>query len=255
MRRILKMFGGRSSGADRQGPTVENELRPDAPFYAVGDIHGRVDLLLALLPQIMTDEDQTIVFLGDYVDRGPASAAVLTALYDLAQSRPAQIVCLMGNHEKMMLQFIDDPLDRGARWLRNGGRETLASFGIDLPKTPTPDQALAACEALEDALPSPLVAWLRDLPLSWNSGNVWCAHAAMNPERAPDMQKPETLLWGHRLFLGQARQDGHCVIHGHTIVHEPLNHDSRIAIDTGAYKTGRLTAAHIALGACRFIST
>lgn len=235
---------------------MPNILRPDAPFYAVGDIHGRVDLLTDLLARIDADQDQRIVFLGDYVDRGPNSAATLRLLYALQQRRPDQIFCLMGNHERMMCDFIDDPLDRGAIWLRNGGLATLASYGItQIGTKPTADQMIEACDALEAALPADMAAWLTRLPLSWNSGNIWCAHAAMDPEVDPSRQRSRTLLWGNRAFLDAPRQDDICVIHGHTIVDRPVNMNSRIAIDTGAYRTGKLTAVHVSHESCEFIST
>ena len=258
MRQFLKSFAGWRSSASRhdQNEGIPNILRPDAPFYAVGDIHGRADLLADLLARIEANEAEKIVFLGDYVDRGPDSAATLKLLFDLQQRRPDQIVCLMGNHEKMMCDFIDDPLDRGAIWLRNGGLATLASFGItNIDAKPTADQSIEACDALEAALPTDIAAWLAGLPLSWNSGNIWCAHAAMDPEVDPGKQRSRTLLWGNRAFLNAPRQDEICVIHGHTIVDRPFNMNSRIAIDTGAYKTGRLTAAYISHAKCDFIST
>ncbi len=209
-----------------------------------------------LLSRIDPNEDQQIVFLGDYVDRGADSAKTLRFLYEVAQRRPDQVVCLMGNHEKMMCEFIDDPLDRGARWLRNGGLATLASFGITgLAEKPTPDRAMEACDQLEAAIPKEVLDWLVDLPLSWHSGNVWCAHAAMDPDAPPQTQRSKTMLWGHPAFLKSPREDGICVVHGHTIVDQPFNANSRIAVDTGAHRTGRLTAAYIAPQTCEFIST
>lgn len=258
LRQFIKNFaGGRSAKAGTgQDQNMPNELWPDAPFLAIGDIHGRVDLVTDLVAKIDPNQDQKIVFLGDYVDRGPDSANTLLYLYELAQDRPDQIVCLMGNHEKMMCEFIDDPLDRGTRWLCNGGLATLRSYGItSVGETLTPDQVMEACEALEAALPDGIAAWLRNLPLSWNSGNIWCAHAAMDPELAPHQQRSNTLLWGNQAFLDSPRQDGICVIHGHTIVDKPSNTGTRIAIDTGGYKTGRLTAAHITHEHCNFICT
>ena len=161
-------------------PTVSHRnfsIAPDAPFYAVGDLHGCFDLLETLLSRIDPNHDQQIVFLGDYVDRGPDTARVLALLFELTQTRVGQVVCLKGNHEKMMCEFLDDPLGKGARWLRNGGVETLASYGISgISKNADPDQAMDACAALEKALPAGLAAWLRLLPLSWNSGNIWCGN-------------------------------------------------------------------------------
>lgn len=254
LRRLITKFADGRAKQVRQSPVVVNALKPSAPFFAIGDIHGHLDLLNSLLAKIDPDENQMLVFLGDYVDRGPQAAGTLARLFDLAQHRPDDVVCLMGNHERMMLDFIDDPLGRGAGWLRNGGLGTLADFGIhNISQNATPDEIIAACDALEAAMPAGMRAWLQQLPLSWNSGNMWCVHAAMDPALPPGAQKTKSMLWGHRDFLNTPRQDGACIVHGHTIVKEPANQNSRIAIDTGAYETGRLTAASIAEDHCVFI--
>jgi serine/threonine protein phosphatase 1 len=256
LRRFLNMFSGKAATKPSGGLAVTNSLHPAAPFYAVGDLHGRVDLLEILFAKLDLSEGQKVVFLGDYIDRGDHSAQSLDRVFQLSQDMPDQVICLKGNHENMMCDFIDDPLDRGAIWLRNGGLATLASYGItSTPANPSPEQTLDTSTALEAALPDGLLDWVRNLPLSWSSGNVWCVHAAMDPSSAPQAQLEKTLLWGHRAFLKNARDDGICVVHGHTIVDAPVNMNSRIAIDTGAYKSGRLTAAHIAEGECRFIAT
>ena len=241
---------------DDQGPGPLTALRPDAPFYAIGDIHGRLDLLESLLSRINPDDDQRLVFLGDYVDRGPNTADTLVALHEMSNRRPDDIICLMGNHEKMLLAFVDDPLGKGSSWLRNGGAATLRSFGIDAPPDRgSADQILAACDALESAIPQDLMQWLRQLPLSWNSGNIWCVHAAMDPAISPSVQSAGTMLWGHRDFLKTDRLDDAVVVHGHTTVVEPTRHFSRIAIDTGAHQSNRLTAAHLSQNACQFVCT
>lgn len=235
---------------------MENVLKPDAPFYAVGDIHGRADLLDKLLSQIGPDESAPMVFLGDYIDRGPDAAAALTQLFEMQNRHPSAVICLLGNHEKMMLDFIDDPLGNGANWLKYGGTATLRSFGVaDVARQPNPDQAIALSGALEKALTPPLLHWLRRLPLSWNSGNIWCVHAAMDPAAPPDEQKSDVMLWGHRAFLRTPRHDGVSVVHGHTTVSKPSSHSSRIAVDTGACQTSRLTAAYVGTDTCRFITT
>ncbi|MEJ6401961.1 metallophosphoesterase family protein [Yoonia sp. 2307UL14-13] len=254
MRQIFKAFRRRNDVASSQAQGRPNDLRPDAPFYAIGDIHGCDDLLARLLSRIDPEHDQQLIFLGDYVDRGPESAAVLARLFEMSQRFGNRIVCLRGNHERMMCQFIEDPLGKGARWLVNGGTETLKSFGITgIGRRPDADAAMEACDALEHAMPEGMIAWLETLPLSWQSGNVWCAHAAMDPAMPPDDQKSNTILWGHPTFLDTARPDDICVVHGHTIVPSPKNADSRISIDTGAYRTGVLTAAHISTEKCAFI--
>jgi serine/threonine protein phosphatase 1 len=256
LRRFLNMFSGKAATKPSGGLAVTNILHPAAPFYAVGDLHGRVDLLEILLAKLDLSEGQKVVFLGDYIDRGDHSAQTLDCVFQLSQDIPDQVICLKGNHEKMMCDFIDDPLDRCAIWLRNGGLATLASYGITgASANLSPNQALDISTALEAALPAGLLDWVRKLPLSWNSGNIWCVHAAMDPSSLPQVQHTKTLLWGHRAFLETPREDGICVVHGHTIVDAPVNMNSRIAIDTGAYRSGRLTAAEIAYGTCDFITT
>lgn len=228
-------------------PIFETVLAPDAPFYAVGDIHGCHELMEKLVAQIRAeDKDASIVFVGDYVDRGVRSAQVLETLFHMQQATPDLVICLMGNHERMLLEFIDDPLGRGARWLVNGGIETLASYGISgVKQRPDEDDALNVADQLEAAMPNGLQEWLRALPLQWSSGNVHVVHAAMDPNTPPDAQKERHLLWGHREFLREPREDGACVVFGHVIVPNPDVRDGRIAIDTGAYKTGKLTAVRV----------
>lgn len=228
---------------------VTCDVAPDAPFTAIGDIHGRLDLLQDLLARHGTD--QTLVFLGDYVDRGPSSAQVLALLQELCTAQ--DVICLKGNHEQMLLDFVDDPLGRGVGWLMHGGDATLRSYGITQPKRD--GDLLAASTALEEAMPEGQLDWLRTLPLQWRSGNVFCVHAGMDPAKAPDQQRSNTLIWGHPQFLTTPRTDGLWLVHGHTTVKRPQAEASRIAIDTGAYQSGILTAAEITQGACRFVST
>lgn len=250
------LFGGSRSAIAAEDTAFSAPLSPEQPFYAIGDIHGRDDLLAALLSQLDGEGEagSPVIFLGDYVDRGPDSAAVLTRLHELALQAPDQVVCLMGNHEKMLLEFIDDPAGRGLRWLRNGGSATLASFGLaGVTDKDDAEDLMDVADAFEGALPDGMQAWLRTLPLQWRSGNVVCVHAAMDPARGPDDQSSRVLLWGHKDFLHRVREDDIWVVHGHTIVKEPEARNGRIAIDTGAYQSGRLTAAEIRTGNCRFL--
>lgn len=250
----------------RQSP---EQLAPDAPLAVVGDIHGRADLLDRLL-EILAREvgpDCALVFVGDYVDRGERSAEVLARLQalqggeragdcagDWAGDWAGAVTCLKGNHEAMMLGFLDAPEDAGAFWIANGGAHTLASFGID-PPGPAPDALARARDGLRAALGPSGEAWVRGLPLSLRTGNLLVAHAGADPDRAPHDQTEDDLLWGHPAFEQRARRDGLWVAHGHTIREEPAAVAGRISVDTGAYATHRLTAAHIAPGACRFFST
>ena len=256
-KRLQSMFGRAPSAATATPPSIETKPKPKAPFYAIGDIHGCLAQMESLIKQIEAENaNAMIVFLGDYIDRGTQSAQVLTRLRELQQTDADRFVCIMGNHERMMLEFIDDPLGRGARWLVNGGAQTLQSFGINPGKSkPDAEEAMELADQLEGALPKGMQNWLRDLPMQWSSGDVHCVHAAMDPTAAPDNQKERHLLWGHREFMTTPREDGACVVYGHVIVPKPDVRDGRIAIDTGAYKSGRLTAVHIDTDSWRFIQT
>ncbi len=244
----------------RQDPPVEDEApefaapRPDRPTYIVGDLHGCAALMERLLHLIDRDigaigaKEPQLVFLGDYVDRGLESAEVLARLRDLSADFPDNVVCLMGNHERMMLDFLDDPATRGPRWLRSGGWMTLASFGLPDPPEgldATAEVYQAAAKALASAMPEGLAEWMAALPLSWRSGNLWAVHAAADPQHPMEDQSPRVLLWGHPEFGARARRDAAWVAHGHTVVDEPKLSDGIISVDTGAWQTGRLTACAI----------
>ena len=205
---------------------------PDQPLWVVGDIHGCRDALVTLLDQ--APGDARIVCVGDYVDRGPDAAGVLSLLME----RP-DITCLMGNHEVMMLQFLDAPATKGERWLRYGGLQTLASFQIGVAS------AEAQRDALMAALGDDMIVWLRDRPTHFTSGNVAIVHAGADPTIPVSMQASETLIWGHDRFGKDRREDDIWIVHGHTVVDAPRAEDGIVSIDTGAYATGILTAAHI----------
>lgn len=217
---------------------------PDQPVTAIADIHGRADLLGAALKEATGQ----VVCVGDYVDRGPDSAGVLRLL-----AARNDVICLMGNHEEMMLNFLDDPGGSGPRWLHFGGQQTLASFGIVAPQKPYSDQTLKeARDALRLTLGSELEAWLRALPSYWQSGDLVITHAGADPAKAITDQDPASFRWGHPKLGRTARRDGLWVLRGHVIMDDPLIDGGVISIDTGAWRTGRLTCAHIADGALHF---
>ncbi|MEY1556943.1 metallophosphoesterase [Yoonia sp. R2331] len=219
----------------------------DPPCFVIGDVHGCADLLAKILDRAPPDAD--LICVGDYVDRGDHSADVLGIL----QARP-DITCLMGNHEAMMLKFLDNPIGPANRWLRFGGLQTLASFGVTGgAETDDPDQLTRLSEALRTAMGTALIDWLRDLPCQTLRGNVMITHAGADPALAPADQDDKVLIWGHPDFAKRKRDDGLWVLHGHTIVNMPEARNGRIAIDTGAYATGRLTAAHLTPQGCTFV--
>ncbi|SLN59793.1 Bis(5'-nucleosyl)-tetraphosphatase PrpE [asymmetrical] [Roseivivax jejudonensis] len=233
------------------------QIAPRAAFAAIGDLHGcwtETDRLLRRLDGVLPTT-ASVVFVGDYIDRGPESGRVLRNLMDLQRACGTdRIVCLSGNHEEMLLDMLDAPADAGPRWLRHGGLETLASLGV----APVPlDAEEAAWFDLRDAVRAALgpktEAWLRALPTLWHSGNVAVTHAGADPALPLDAQDDDVLRWGHRDFARRGRRDGMWVVHGHTIVDTPKAAHGRIAIDTGAYATGTLTAAVISRGSCEFL--
>jgi serine/threonine protein phosphatase 1 len=218
--------------------------RSEGPLCAIGDIHGRSDLLARALEAASGQ----VICVGDYVDRGADSAGVLRML-----AGRKDVICLMGNHEEMMLDFLDDPARAGPRWLHFGGVETLASFGIRAPGKPGSDQAFSELrDALREALGPGLEDWLRALPSVWQSGNLVITHAGADPAKAIEDQDPATFRWGHPKLGQVARRDGFWVLRGHVIYDDPLIDAGVISIDTGAYATGRLTLAHFADGEVRF---
>lgn len=251
-----------------------NRLRPQAPYPAlptpespvciIGDIHGRSDLLDRLVRRLCHEPHPDrirVILVGDLIDRGPDSAGVLDRVREwcAAPAPFADVWCLMGNHERMMLDFMEDPVLHGSRWLSNGGDATLESFGLSphrrLPAA-TPESALTAQrDDLVGVLPEGLHEWLLTRPLIWQEEQLVVTHAGADPSRPMDSQSDTSLLWGHRNFMTRPRQDGLWVAHGHVITHTPSARNGRIAVDTGAWATGRLTAALLdAEGVC-FIST
>lgn len=257
----MKGFVSRILGRSKQLPAAiltERAPVPEQSFVAIGDVHGRADLLLELDRQIEAEYPHwPVVFLGDYVDRGEQTREVLELLMSVSPEGTPPVVCLMGNHERMLLDFLDDP-ERGARrWLRNGGLQALASFGV-APPSAGPDDPLALLQArdrLAEAMGEDMIAWLRALPLKWHSGDVWAVHGGADPALPMDAQQPQTLLWGHPQFMRKPRTDGQWVVHGHTVVDAPHVQGGRIAVDTGAYATGCLSAAAISAGGINFVRT
>jgi len=254
--RIIRMFDRNAPQPGAHGPLPPP--RPDEPFLAIGDVHGRADLVIELDGLVEAEcPGRTVVFLGDYVDRGEHSREVLELLMALSPDSAPPVICLAGNHESMMLEFLDQPETAARRWLRNGGLQTLASFGAAPPAggLDDPETLVVLRDRLACAMGDEMIAWLRARPLMWHSGNVWAVHAGADPDLPMAEQAPQTLLWGHAGFLRGQRSDGQWVVHGHTVVDRPQVRDGRIAVDTGAYATGRLSAAIIASDGVRFLRT
>lgn len=259
MRGLFPFMMGRVAMADPpDAEPMRTPIEPDQPFVAIGDIHGCADLLRELDRLIEAHcASWPVVFLGDYVDRGEQSREVLELLMSVSPESTPSVTCLMGNHERMLLEFLNDPAANGPRWLRNGGLQTLASFGVALKGGDTKDPAVFKDlrNRLSDAMGEMAIAWLSTLPLKWRSGNVWAVHAGADPALPMTEQPEDVLLWGHSAFRYTPRSDGQWVVHGHTIVDAAQIQSGRIALDTGAYATGRLSAAGISADGVDFMRT
>lgn len=234
----------------------EARLPPGLRIYAIGDIHGRLDLLERLHALIDADaanapERCVIVYLGDYIDRGPDSAAVIERLCR-SRTNGFETVTLLGNHEALMLEFLDAPYG-GALWLANGGDATLRSYKVPLPQSY--DELLLTQRALRKMLPRHHGQFLAGLPVEVRFGDYLFVHAGIKPGLPLDRQTREQMIWIRDVFLDSEADHGVVVVHGHTVVHEVEWRSNRIGIDTGAYTTGRLTALVLEGGEKRLLQT
>jgi serine/threonine protein phosphatase 1 len=226
--------------------------------YAVADIHGRLDLLLAMESLIARDIAETqparavICYLGDYIDRGLQSAQVIEQLCTMNASQGTRVF-LKGNHEDRMLAFLSDPEENGAGWLDYGGREALASYGLAISDKPDAAGWLRLRDELNLKLPPAHLQFLQALRLAFVWRDYIFVHAGLNPERPLSAQDARDLMWIRDPFLKSAHVWSHRIVHGHVVVPEPEFHANRIAIDTGASRTGRLTALVVSEAAPRLL--
>jgi serine/threonine protein phosphatase 1 len=222
---------------------------PGCRAYAIGDVHGRLDLLVDLLAMIEADNARRpaaktwLVFLGDLIDRGPDSRGVV----DLLATRPpgfARNVFLQGNHEEFFLGVLGGDDSGVQHWLTYGGTECAESYGLGngwmLNSTPA-----AIMERLIERVPESHVRFLEQMADSFRFGDYLFVHAGIRPGVALDRQTSRDLRWIREGFLDDQTDHGVMVVHGHTIVERPEQHPNRIAIDTGAYRYGTLTALGI----------
>ena len=221
-------------------PSLPAELR----IYAIGDIHGRLDLLNELLARIGSDialrptVRPLYVFLGDYIDRGSASRETIDRLIEHGKTHES--VFLKGNHELIAIKCLSD---RGLfdQWLRLGGLETLVSYGVPAETLANGKQIAELQSAFHGALPQAHFRFFRDLKNSFECGDFFFAHAGVKPNVELSRQKEIDLLWIRGEFLTSTDDFGKIVVHGHTPTHEIEVAPNRINIDTGAFATGRLS--------------
>lgn len=227
--------------------------------YVIGDIHGRHDLLEALLAKIHADLQHDpisrtlLVFVGDLIDRGPGSAQVLERLrtYD----RPGiRTVFLLGNHEEVLLRILGGDTSLISGWLRFGGLECLQSYGIDAANV-RGRSAGELVETVRTAIPAAHLEFLRSFVDSCRFGDYLFVHAGIRPGIPLEQQQQTDLRWIREPFLRDETDHGFVVVHGHTIHRKVQERSNRIGIDTGAYRTGVLTALVIEGKERRLIDT
>jgi serine/threonine protein phosphatase 1 len=238
---------------------VARKLGLKAPrrIYAIGDIHGHRDLLDRLIDEIRKDlaaypiEHSLTITVGDYVDRGPDPRGVVER--HAGNPFPTEFIALKGNHEEMLTRFLHDP-SVGGEWMRNGGLETLHSYGIDVGPVMSGRGYEAAAAALEKALPREHMSFFAGLRLCFSVGRYFFCHAGIRPGVPFAHQREHDLLWIREEFLNDRSDFGKIVVHGHTPSPQPEIRPNRINIDTGAFMTGRLTCVVLEAEQPRFLA-
>lgn len=244
-------------------PSPESAPAPRCPdgtrIYAIGDIHGRDDLLIRLHDRIIDDartrpiSNPIVVYLGDYVDRGPGSSQVIDLL--ISEPLPGFAgIYLKGNHEDMMLNFLDGPPALG--WLLNGGIATLASYGVTAGRLALYFADLDGVQRdLCAAIPPAHRRFLHGLQMMYTAGDYAFVHAGVRPGVDLAAQKPADLMWIRDKFLLSKKDFGKVIVHGHTIAEKPQVCANRIGIDTGAFASDQLTCLVLEGGDRRFLQT
>jgi serine/threonine protein phosphatase 1 len=250
LKSLRQIFG---SAGEARIPAVPAGQR----IYAIGDIHGRLDLFDAIIAAVEADDAEamkartTVVLLGDLVDRGPDSAGVIARAREWKERRKLRV--LAGNHEEMFLLSFQKK-DVLRHFLRFGGKETLESYGI--PANPKNKKELEALQdAMHDRVPPEDLEFIREMEDRIVIGDYAFVHAGIVPDVALEKQKGADLRWIREPFLSSEKRHSHIVVHGHTIYPKPELRENRIGIDTGAFASGRLTALVLEGTGRRFIQT
>ncbi len=245
-------------GVSARKSTNNRRAPPSSRAYAIGDVHGRLDLLRDLLSRIEQDNAERLpaktylILLGDLVDRGPDSRGVI----DHFLSHPpsfARTIFLKGNHEEFFMKVLSGEDEVVADWLSYGGYECAESYGVSkgwaLNASPS-----AIADRLRVAVPEAHKAFLDGMADSFRFGDYLFVHAGIRPGIPIEQQSAKDLRWIRDGFLEDSTDHGLIVVHGHTIVERPEEHSNRIALDTGAYRSGVLTAIRVEDSSRCFIS-
>lgn len=234
----------RSTSADL---TIANPRVPDnCRIYAVGDIHGQTALFKALLDRIEADNADRpamhglVIILGDFIDRGGGAAALLRGLAQGLSSKHALV--LKGNHEASMVAAWNGNAAAMRGWLSFGGGATLGGFGVEADEI-DPEDPERMVELVRSVIPRDLIEWAHRLPVHSRIGDYFFVHAGIRPGVKLARQRADDLLWIRDEFLMSDRHHGAMIVHGHTVEEDgPVITPNRIGVDTGAYRTGRLSA-------------
>lgn len=218
----------------------------DERIYAIGDAHGRLDLLHALLRQMETDvrargqADTRVIFLGDFIDRGPYSKQILHFARKASRESDA-LIFLLGNHEELLLESAQGNPAMQRLWMQNGGDATIRSYGLDPAELMcrSPEEI---ADTLFEVVGEDVIGWLDTIPLTYQSGDYFFCHAGIRPGVPLTQQRREDLLWIRDRFTRSSAYHGAVIVHGHSEVDEPVVGPNRINVDTAAYRTGVLSA-------------
>jgi serine/threonine protein phosphatase 1 len=263
MKSLLNAVLGRTRPpAPQRAVRLTAEQRP-ALLYAIGDIHGCLDALLQLEAGIIADAraeagEKWLVYLGDYIDRGPKSAQVIDHLLAPPPTGFKRI-CLRGNHEAVMLAALEDPLALDD-WLAFGGDATLMSYGVAEAQIDKlrrqAGSAASRVQVVKAHIPDEHLRFLSELASALSVPGYVFVHAGLRPGITLEDQDAEDMMWIREVFLDAAHDFGAVVVHGHTIALEPERLAYRIGIDTGCFMSGRLTALRLdAAGNATFLQT
>jgi len=251
---VLSRLAKKLGDTRRAPPSAPPGLR----IYAIGDVHGRLDLLDRLSAKIAADlsratYDRTLaIFLGDLIDRGPDSAGVVGRLE--SANFPTPIVALRGNHEELLLNFLKDATVLES-WRRFGALETLHSYGVDIGAAARGARFEETRRELAAKLPLAHLRFLERTQLTEERGGYFFVHAGVKPQVPLDAQRRDDLLWIREEFLRFEGDYGKFIVHGHTPTPEPEVRGNRINIDTGAFATSVLTALVLEGQEQRFLDT
>lgn len=227
--------------------------------YCIGDIHGQDDLLESVHNKIVLDASdysgkKVVIYLGDYIDRGMQSKEVVDRLIN-EPLEGFQSIHLRGNHEQVLLDFLNVDANIALDWFNFGGKATIASYGVKMVGIPFGDKLTQLQKDLADKIPTMHLFFYSQLPYFYELGDYFFVHAGIKPKVALDKQTDLAMIWIREEFLHSKQMFEKMIVHGHSVSNEPTVLPNRIGIDTGAYATGTLTCLVLEGEKKRFLST